>query len=165
MLTCNEIRPAGTWDEAIAADPVVLGFDGRYCRRFGMTGEAGLAFLLDLPRATRLRGGDGLVLRDGAVVRVRATPGHHIEIAAPNLTAVVRTAWHLGNRHLPTQILEDRLRIRDDRVTAEMVRSLGGTITPVEAAFDPEGGAFGHDTVRGHNPDPDHPHDHAHRHG
>jgi urease accessory protein len=165
MLTCNEIRPAGTWDEAIARDTVVLDFDGRHRRRFAMTGEAGLAFLLDLPRATALRDGDGLVLRDGAVVRVTAAPERLIEITAPDLAALVRIAWHLGNRHLPTQLLGDRLRIRDDHVIREMVEGLGGGVIAVEAPFDPEGGAFGHGTVRGHDHDHDHQHEHLHRHG
>lgn len=159
MLICSEIRPAGTWDEADAADTVVLDFDARHRRRVAMSAEAGLSFLLDLPRAIALRDGDGLVLADGRVVRVRAAPERLIEISAPDLPALVRIAWHLGNRHLPTQLFEDRLRIRDDHVIRQMVEGLGGRATAIDAPFDPEGGAFGHGTVRGHE------HGHGHDHG
>jgi urease accessory protein len=160
MLTCNEVRPAGSWDEARAADAVVLDFDGRHRRRLMMTGQAGLAFLLDLPRATVLCDGDGLVLQDGRAVRVTAASEPLIEIAAEDLRALVRIAWHLGNRHLPTQLLGDRLRIRHDHVISNMVEGLGGTTRTVEAPFYPEGGAF----ASNHHKH-DGQHEHPHRHG
>nr|WP_237684455.1 urease accessory protein UreE [Pseudaminobacter soli] len=160
-MTCNEIRPAGAWDDSRAADAVVLDFDGRHRRRLMMTGQKGLAFLLDLPKATALRDGDGLVLQDGRTVRVKAAAEPLAEITAPDLRALVRIAWHLGNRHLPTQLLGDRLRIRDDHVIRDMVEGLGGTTRAVEAPFDPEGGAFA--LHHGHNQDGQH--EHPHRHG
>lgn len=160
MLTCNEIRPAGTWDAAGAADEVVLDFDGRHRRRLMMKGERGLSFLLDLPRAVVMRGGDGLVLGDGSVVLVRSAPERLIEIGAADMGALMRIAWHLGNRHLPTQLMGDRLRIRYDHVILEMVQGLGGTTVAVDAPFDPEGGAFGHGGGDHH-----HHHHHHHDHG
>jgi urease accessory protein len=164
MQTCNEVRPAGTWNEAITADTVVLDFDGRHRRRLAMTGEAGLVFLLDLPRAVVLRDGDGLVLRDGRIVRVTAAPEPLVEIAAPDVAALVRIAWHLGNRHLPTQLREDRLRIRHDHVIIDMVRGLGGITTEIEAPFDPEGGAFNVSVAHGHGHSHGSDHEHLHRH-
>ncbi|MBV8118946.1 MAG: urease accessory protein UreE, partial [Alphaproteobacteria bacterium] len=53
-----------------------------------------------------------------------------------------RIAWHLGNRHLPIQVVSTRLRIRADHVVAEMVSGLGGYLTALEAPFDPEAGAY-----------------------
>ncbi|HET6630258.1 MAG TPA: urease accessory protein UreE [Woeseiaceae bacterium] len=165
VLLCNEVRLAGTWNEAIAADTVFLDFDGRHRRRLAMTGEAGLAFLLDLPRAAVLRDGDGLVLLDGRIVRVKAAPEHLVEIAAADVPALVRIAWHLGNRHLPTQLCGDRLRIRHDHVIMDMVRGLGGSVAEISAPFDPEGGAFNFGAVHGqahsHGPDREHPHQHG----
>ena len=152
MLTSSEIRPAGTWDDAAPADVVTLDFDGRHRRRHAMTGEGGLVFLLDLPQAAVLHDGDGLVLGDGRIVRVSAEPERLMEIAAPDLPALIRIALHLGNRHLPTQLVRDRLRIRHDHVIKEMVEGLGGTVADIEAPFDPESGAFAHS------------HDHAHAH-
>ena len=165
MLTCSEIRPAGTWNPALAADVVVLDFVGRYRRRHAMAGQAGLTWLLDLPQATVLRAGDGLVLSDGRIVRVDAAPEPLLEITAPGVAALVRIAWHLGNRHLPTQLAGERLRIRRDHVMARMVQGLGGTIAEIDAPFDPEGGAFAADASHAHDgsaPAHVHPHGHGH---
>ena len=65
-----------------------------------------------------------------------------IEIAADSPGDLLRIAWHLGNRHLPLQALEGRLRIRADHVIAAMVEGLGGHITRLDAPFDPEIGAY-----------------------
>ena len=84
--------------------------------------------LLDLPQAVRLRDGDGLALDDGGVVRVCAEPEKLLEIHAHDDGELVRIAWHLGNRHLPVQLLGDRIRIRADHVIEEMVEGLGGHV-------------------------------------
>lgn len=151
-------------------DVVRLDHDRRTRRRMVFTTEAGRPILLDMPRPVRLRDGDGLRLEDGSLVRVEALPEALIEITAPDTAALVRIAWHLGNRHLPTQLLLEgergRLRIREDHVIAEMVAGLGGHCQPLMEAFDPEGGAYdgapgGHAHHHGHD---DHDHDHAHGH-
>jgi len=108
-----------------------------------MKTEGGLEFLLDLPKAAALRHGDGLVLEDGRTIRVEAAPERLIEITAPDTAALVRIAWHLGNRHLPVQVAGGRLRIREDHVIGAMVLGLGGGTQLIEAPFDPEGGAYG----------------------
>ena len=104
----------------------------------------GRDILLDLPHARHLRDGDGLVLDDGAVIRVVALPERLLAITAPDPHRLLRLAWHLGNRHLPTALGPDRLLIRDDPVIAAMIRGLGGDARPVEAPFDPETGAYDH---------------------
>jgi urease accessory protein len=128
------------------SDRVRLDHDQRTRRRMLYTTENGATILLDMPRAVRLRDGDGLRLEGGAVVRVEAIPEALIEIAAGSTAALVRIAWHLGNRHLPTQLLAGpdggTLRIRHDHVIVEMVEGLGGRCQPVLAPFDPEGGAY-----------------------
>lgn len=155
---------------AATDDVVRLDHDLRNRRRMVFTTEAGRAILLDMPRAVHLRDGDGLLLDSGETVRVEAAAEPLIEITAHDLPALVRIAWHLGNRHLPTQLLGDRLRIRHDHVIAEMVTGLGGHCAPIMAAFDPEGGAYAsevptmghghhHGTVHDHL---DHSHAHAH---
>jgi len=140
-MRATAVSPAGTW--SAAADAVVLDYDRRHRRRMAFRTLGGLDFVLDLPRATVLRDGDGLVLEDGRIVRVEAAPEGLLEIEAPDRPTLVRIAWHLGNRHLPTQLIGERLRIREDHVIAEMVRGLGGVAMPVRAPFDPERGAYG----------------------
>lgn len=158
MIRATEIRPSGAWQ--IAADTVVLDHDNRHRRRLAMTGEGGLEFLLDLAEARTLRDGDGLVLEDGRIVAVRAAPEPLAAITATDTAHLVRIAWHLGNRHLPTQLTDNRLLIRRDHVIEEMLTGLGATVTHVEVPFDPEGGAYG---GHGHG-DEGHGHDHHHSH-
>jgi urease accessory protein len=107
-----------------------------------LTGECGTIFLLDLPQAVALRDGDGLVLDDGSVIRVTGKPESLIEIAAASAQELARLAWHIGNRHTDVQVVGDKLRIRRDHVLEAMLRGLGAQLTPVEAPFDPEPGAY-----------------------
>jgi urease accessory protein len=148
MIRAVAVKPQHRWSEA-PADTVVLDFDDRHRRRMAMTGTRGLEFLLDLEQATALRGGDALVLDDGRLVEVIAAPEPLIEIKGRDPQHVVRLAWHLGNRHLPTQITPKALRIRRDHVIAAMLQGLGARIVEIEAPFDPEGGAYEGD---GHAP-------------
>jgi len=144
----SQILRAGTWRAADAIDCVVLDADGRYRRRIVLTGEHGTKFLLDLPEATALQDGDGLVRDDGTIVTVVAKPEPLVEITAANAADVIATmarlAWHLGNRHTELQIVGDKLRMRRDHVLEEMLVGLGASVTPIEAPFEPERGAYGH---------------------
>jgi urease accessory protein len=167
MLRAGKVIPAGQWPGA-PADTVVLDFDERYRRRFVMTGVGGLEFLLDLPEAAMLRGGDGLSLEDGRIVEVVAAPEPLAEVRAADAQALVRVAWHLGNRHLSTEFMSKALRIRRDPVIEAMVEGLGARVVPLEAPFNPEGGAYvkaeavaakPHDHDHHHH---DHGHSHAH---
>ncbi len=136
------VLPAGGWDPAREVDAVRLDFDLRHRRRITLHTEAGAHLLLDLPQATHLRDGDGLECDTGAVVRVHASPEPLLELTAADAAELTRLAWHLGNRHLPVQVLHGALRIRDDHVIAGMVEALGGTVQRIAAPFDPEPGAY-----------------------
>lgn len=127
-----------------ASDRIVLDFDHRHRRRLQMTSEAGRSFLLDLKDAVALKHGDVLELTDGSSVAVQAKAEKVAEISIDDARQLTRIAWHLGNRHLPTEILPDRLRIAYDHVIVDMVKGLGATVDVVEAPFQPEGGAYGH---------------------
>ncbi|MGO4725165.1 MULTISPECIES: urease accessory protein UreE [unclassified Inquilinus] len=151
MKRFTAVVPAGRFDPAAVSDRVVLDFDSRHRRRIVLYGEAGTVVLLDLSAAVHLRHGDGLVAEDDSIVLVAAAPESLVEIQADSQAELIRIAWHLGNRHLPTQLLPDALRIRADHVIEEMVRGLGGTVIAIEAPFDPEGGAYGHGAVQGHS--------------
>jgi urease accessory protein len=183
MIRATRVVGQHRWTEA-PADTVVLDFDDRHRRRMAMTGTRGLAFLLDLENAVALRGGDALVLDDGRLVEVVAAPEPLVEIRGADPHHLIRVAWHLGNRHLPTQIMPKGLRIRRDHVIEAMVKGLGARVIEIEAPFDPEGGAYaapahdhvhadhahhhhgaedhGRDRGRDHAHDLDHHHDHHH---
>jgi urease accessory protein len=147
----------------------VLDFDDRHRRRMAMTGTRGLEFLLDLEHAIALRGGDALVLDDGRLVEVVAAPEPLLEIRGTDPHHLVRVAWHLGNRHLPTQIMAKGLRIRRDHVIETMVKGLGARVIEIEAPFDPEGGAYAggghaHASAEAHGHASAEAHAHAHAH-
>ncbi|MCA1380150.1 MULTISPECIES: urease accessory protein UreE [Bradyrhizobium] len=161
MIRATQVRGQHRFTEA-PVDTVVLDFDDRHRRRMAMTGTRGLEFLLDLEHAVALRGGDALVLEDGRLIEVVAAPEPLLEIRGRDPHHLVRVGWHLGNRHLPTQIMAKALRIRRDHVIEAMVKGLGARVIEIEAPFDPEGGAYA-DAGHAHGHDHAH-HDHGHHH-
>lgn len=134
---------ARQWPAREARDSVTLPYDARHRRRLRLTTDGGRDFLLDLPEATLMRDGDGIALEGGEWVVLRAAEETLAEITCGIPQNLVRIAWHLGNRHIPTEILQDRLLIRNDHVIVDMARRLGARVRIVEAPFDPEGGAYG----------------------
>jgi urease accessory protein len=152
------IKQASTWTGE-PADSVALDYDDRQRRRFAMTGSKGTVFLLDLPGNASLHGGDALVLEDGRLIEVVAAPEALLEIRCTDARQLARLAWHLGNRHLPAQMLDKAIRIRRDHVIADMAAGLGAGVIEVEAPFDPEGGAYQTSHAQGHS------YDHARDHG
>ncbi|MEP4884989.1 MAG: urease accessory protein UreE, partial [Alphaproteobacteria bacterium] len=141
-----------SWPETDAVATVTLAFDDRHRRRVRLVDDAGDAFLLDLDHATRMGDGDGLRLETGGVVHVRAAVEDVLDIRCDDPRDTVRMAWHIGNRHLPTQVLGDgTLRIRADHVIEQMLVRLGADVEARVASFDPEPGAY--DDGAGHSHD------------
>lgn len=163
MIRVEKIHAAGIWQDS-PADRVTLDREDRYRRRAVLTGDTGLSFLLDEPNAVHLHHGDGLELEDGRIIEVLAEPEELVEIGADNAAHLVKIAWHLGNRHLPTQLMGETLRIRRDHVIEDMVTRLGGQLTRLKAPFDPEGGAYGHGQTHGHEHHGHDPSGHVHNH-
>ncbi|MET0708373.1 MAG: urease accessory protein UreE [Tardiphaga sp.] len=161
MIRATQVLGQHRWTQS-AADTVVLDFDDRHRRRMAMTGTRGLEFLLDLENAVALRGGDALVLEDGRLIEVVAAAEPLVEIRSPDSAHLVRVAWHLGNRHLPTQITGRGLRIRRDHVIEAMVQGLGARLIEIEAPFDPEGGAYAAVAETHNHAGHGHAHDHGH---
>src|SRR5271154_3434620 len=152
MRRAITVHTRGPWPDEAAGDTVTLPFLDRHRRRIRLVADSGAPFLLDLARAQRLAEGDGLELDTGSYIRVRSAAEPVIEIAADGPSELLRIAWHIGNRHLPVQALEGRLRIRDDHVIAAMVEGLGGHLTRLDAPFDPEIGAYA-GAAQGHDHD------------
>ncbi|HOV02899.1 MAG TPA: urease accessory protein UreE [Hyphomicrobiales bacterium] len=157
VLRATEVVPAGAG--TTVADTVVLCRDDRHRRRLRMLGEKGTDFVLDLAEATVLHDGDLLLLDDGRAVRVKAAAEHLLEVRGRDPHHLLRLAWHLGNRHVPTAIGAERLLIAYDHVLADMIVGLGGRVAAIDAPFDPEGGAYAGNHGHGHA------HDHSDDHG
>jgi urease accessory protein len=173
LIRAVEILPPGKWPGSNAADHIVLTYDERHRRRLRYVASGGTTFLLDLPRAAVLRAGDGLRLEDGRIVSVEASPEQLVEVTAADAGALIRLAWHIGNRHLPAQLEPDRILIRDDAVIVNMLLGLGAKVRPVLAAFTPEAGAYdtggsasaphdlGLEPQHAHGEQPPHRHEHS----
>ena len=94
MRRACEIRTAGSWNAATAIDRVVLDAHERHRRRIALTGEGGTAFLLDLPQATALKDGDGLVLEAIETVGRSDAIGAAVEPPLqPVFNSQQRTLW------------------------------------------------------------------------
>jgi len=163
MQRAIEHVPAGSWPRERASGSVTLDFDARHRRRIRLGLDAGGHVLLDLPRAVAMAHGDALALDDGGWIEVRAASEPVVEIRCSTPLALARVAWHLGNRHLPTEIRDGCLRIRPDHVIEEMLVRLGAELARLTAPFQPEGGAYGGERT-GHGIG-DHHHHHRHEHG
>ena len=143
-MYCASIhRPAGHWPKERAAGSLTLDFDARHRRRFRLVGDQGEDVLLDLPNAVAMADGDGLQLEDGRWLKVQAAAEPVVEVRHKDPNQLVRLAWHLGNRHLPTEIRSEVLYIRPDHVIEEMLLGFGADLVRVHAPFQPEGGAYG----------------------
>ena len=140
-----------------------LDWDTRSKSRFSATDSTGREIGVVLPRGTTLRGGDVLVTEDGTLVRVIASPQpvlqvrHCADHGSP--FDLLRAAYHLGNRHVPLELQPELLQFEPDPVLADMLRRQHLIVTEAQAAFEPEGGAYGDGAGHGHH---HHGHDHEH---
>ena len=150
------------------APTLELDWDTRSKSRFATTDSTGREIGVVLPRGTLLRGGDVLVAEDGTLLRVVAAAQpvlqvrHCSEHGSP--FDLLRAAYHLGNRHVPLELQPALLQFEPDPVLADMLRRQHLIVTEVQAAFEPEGGAYGESAGHGHHHGHDHEHGHEHDH-
>lgn len=141
-----------------ATDSVALAYDERKRSRLKVKLSSGAEAGIFLERGDHLHDGDKLAAENGsAVVEILAAPESLIEAVADNPLLFARAAYHLGNRHVPVQILPTghggKLRFQTDHVLAEMVRGLGCSVGETEAPFQPESGAYGSPSGHHHHGD------------
>ena len=136
-------------------DRVTLAHDERHLRRKVLTLGQGEQILIDLPEAIAFDHGDVLLLEDGQLVEIVAAAEALYEVLPRDRHHLAELAWHLGNRHLPAQLEENRILILRDHVIKAMLEGLGAKVNDNVAPFHPLRGAYhaGH----GH-----HHHDHGH---
>ncbi|WP_284615540.1 urease accessory protein UreE [Aquabacterium humicola] len=181
MLTINKLIPQGRGLAKVLlnrAATVALDWDVRQKSRFDATDSTGRALGVFLPRGTQVRGGDVLVAEDGSLIAVQAAPQPVLVVRHCSVHGspfdLMRAAYHLGNRHVALELKPDHLKLEPDHVLATMLRQQHLIVTEEQAAFEPEGGAYGtgghghaHHDHHGHGPahGHDHAHDHDHDHG
>ncbi len=134
--------PAALVNPADVKDRVLLDHHERHRRRFMLTTVSGAEFLLDLEATVALRHGDGLRLEGGGVIVVEAAPEQLLEITSPNPVRLLKAAWHIGNRHTPSELTKDAIYLAADHVLEQMLRGLGVEVKTITRPFDPERGAY-----------------------
>jgi urease accessory protein len=163
MARASSIIGAGHRHGQPSVDTVILDYAQRNAQKANVASVKGGTIEIDLHQPMRLRTDDLLVLEDGSLVEVVAAPEALIEARAVDIARLSRLAWHLGDRHVPIQVLPNRIRaLREPAIEALLV-SLGAKITIIEAPFEPEGGAYASSHGHDHGHDHEH-HDHAHGH-
>ena len=159
MQNASIYRPAGHWPKEKTAGTLTLDFDARHRRRIRLTADQGEDVLLDLPKAVAMADGGGLQLEDGRWLKIQAAAEPIVEVRHKDSHQLVRLAWHLGNRHLPTEIRDQVLRIRPDHVIEEMLHGFGAELAKVQTPFQPEGGAYSGHGHHHHHADEAHHHE------
>lgn len=158
----------GRADQGVTAQAMLsLSYDARQKSRFRTALPDGSEVVVMLPRGETLRDGDALQSDEGVVLGVVAKPEPVSVVHTRDGLLLSRAAYHLGNRHMPLQILPDQLRYPHDHVLDDMLRQLGLNPTCEHLPFEPESGAYGSGhafAARGHtHHHGDEPgHNHAH---
>lgn len=139
---------------------VTLPIDIRVKSRAKVTLSDGREAGLMLPRGLLLRGGDLLTTDDGReVVEVIAAPEPLSIVRCADPFLLARACYHLGNRHVPLQIMPGELRYHHDHVLDDMLRQFSLDVSFAHAPFEPEAGAY---ASEGHGHSHGHSHAHAH---
>ena len=139
MLEARELTTTGE-----ASDRLALTWELRRKSRLKATTESGQEIGLFLPRGTVLFEGALLRTADDRIVEIEAAPEDVSTISSPDAVLLARVAYHLGNRHVRTQVGPGFIRYRHDRATDELVRKLGAEVIVEDLPFEPERGTKDH---------------------
>jgi urease accessory protein len=164
MPRAISVQPAAQRNGGNVIDTLILPHAQRQVKQGFVFGVKGTCVEIDFAEPARLRTDDALVLDSGELVEVVAEAEPLLEVRAPDLAALARLAWHLGDRHVPVQLLERRLRLARDPAIETLLQSLGAKTALIDAPFEPEGGAYEAAQAHGHDHSHDHHHNHSHSH-
>ena len=102
--------------------------------------------ILQLPRKGKLNDGDILSTNDSNFyVEIIAKTEDLIEISSNSQIELIKTAYHLGNRHVEVEIEEDILLTKKDYVIENMLKNFNVSIVNAQKKFFPEKGAHSHE--------------------
>ena len=121
-------------------DEISLSYEERFIRRKKLISNNGTEFLVNLEETVSVDENYFFELENGKLIKVISKKENLIEITGDNLKQII---WHIGNRHLPCQIEDNRILIQDDAVILDMILKLHGNVKKVFEKFKPEGGAYG----------------------
>jgi urease accessory protein len=171
--TQKAVRRGETTGDII--ETVLLKYEDRIKQQGFVFGGKGTCVEFDFPAPPLLCTDDLLVLDDGRLIEVVAEVEAVLEVREKDFAKAARLVLALGNRHVPLQILANRLRVPDTPEIALLLQERGFKPQAVTAPFEPDDGDtpahehahhhhhHGHDHHHGHHHDHDHHgHDHGH---
>ena len=102
--------------------------------------------ILQLPREGKLNDGDIILTNNSNFyVEIIAKKEDLIEISSNSKIELIKTAYHLGNRHVEVEIEEGILLTKSDYVIKNMVLNFKVDIKNTKKKFFPERGAHSHE--------------------
>ena len=128
-------------------DEISLSYEERFIRRKKLTTNNGNEFLVNLEETVSVNENHFFQLENGNLIKVISKEENLIEVTGDNLKQII---WHIGNRHLPCQIEDNRILIQDDAVILDMILKLNGNVKKIIEKFKPEGGAYGMGRTHSH---------------
>jgi len=138
LLKLTELAPSGSR----ADDILTLPFDSRQKSRFSAKTDNGRDVGLFLSRGQILRSGMVITGPNVFSVLVKAAPELVSVMCSDDPLQFARACYHLGNRHVPLQILAGELRYLNDHVLDHMLEGLGMNVDHQMLPFEPEAGAY-----------------------
>ena len=102
--------------------------------------------ILQLPRNGKLNDGDILSTNEfNFYIEIIAKKENLIKISSKSKIELIKTAYHLGNRHVELEIEEDNLLTKSDYIIENMLNNFNVDILKTQKKFFPEKGAHSHD--------------------
>ena len=125
---------------------LTLSSDERRILRGKRLTDCNQEIILQLPREGKLNDGDILSTNvSNFYVEIIAKTENLIEISSNSKIELIKTAYHLGNRHVEVEIEEDILLTKSDYVIESMLKNFTVDIVNTQKKFFPEIGAHSHE--------------------
>ena len=125
---------------------LTLSSDERRILRGKRLSDCDQEIILQLPRNGKLNDGDILLTNKSSFyVEIIAKTENLIEISSKSKLELIKTAYHLGNRHVEVEIKEDILLTKSNYVIENMIKNFNVDILNTRKKFFPERGAHSHE--------------------
>ncbi len=125
---------------------LTLSSDERKILRGKRLTDCAQEIILQLPRKDKLNDGDILLTNhSNFYVEIIAKKEDLIEIKSNSKIELIKTAYHLGNRHVEVEIEEGILLTKSDYVIKNMLLNFKVDLKNTKKKFFPERGAHSHE--------------------
>ena len=125
---------------------LTLSSDERRILRGKRSTDCDQEIILQLPREGKLNDGDILLTNESNLyIEIIAKTENLLEISSNSKIELIKTAYHLGNRHVEVEIEEDILLTKNDYVIENMLKNFNVDIVNTKKKFFPERGAHSHE--------------------